>query len=95
MKYNKITEQDVLKKICKVVYWNFTHDICRPCDITWSLKTSRYQVNKHIKSLKEKGLIEYKSAPCYDEYDTYPPINGWTLTEKGKKTNEYQKIDVY
>ena len=92
MGYRKVTEIDVFKKICFFCTASACfYSIGQPKYITESLRTSRYQVNKHIKALKEKGMIEYKSIHCPDEYEIYPPINGYIVTEKGKKSLIYKK----
>ena len=47
-----------------------------------------YDVRKHLKLLKQEGLID--SVLWVDQGDERPIlIRGWTVTEKGRKTNEY------
>ena len=85
-KYTKVLEMDVVNMLIRT-----SESWCgciTPSNITSLLKTSRYQVNKHIKSLKLKGLIEYKSILFQDEYDYYPPYNGYCLSECGRTTFE-------
>lgn len=41
-------------------------------------------MDKHIKSLKGKGLIKYKSILIGSDEDFYPPYNGYGLTDKGR-----------
>jgi DNA-binding MarR family transcriptional regulator len=61
------------------------NDITSPSYLALILKTSRYQVNKHIKSLKSKGLIEYDSVLMGPEDEFFPPYNGYRLTDSGKE----------
>jgi len=58
--------------------------IISPSNIASLLETSRYQVDKHIKSLKKQGLIKYKSIMIGSEEDFYPPYNGYGLTKEGR-----------
>ena len=87
-KYTKVTEMDVINMLIRTSESWHGCGCITPSNITSLLKTSRYQVNKHIKSLKLKGLIEYKSILFQDEYDYYPPYNGYCLSEFGRMTFE-------
>ena len=61
---------------------------------------TRYFARKALKSLIEDGLVEYTSQGCpavvsYGEYEELvaeagPPINGYTLTDKGFKSEDFQ-----
>ena len=88
MKYSTISEIDVINIILRISECWQLCGIISPSNIALLLKTSRYQVNKHIKTLKIKGLIQYKSIQLnsYDELN--PPYNGYCLTDLGRKTFE-------
>ena len=59
--------------------------IITPSNIAHLLKTSRYQVNKHIKSLKQKNLLDYKSVDVSTDEELYPPVNGYCLSKIGRE----------
>lgn len=73
-KYNKVNEIQVLKE-----YYNFQNNYNEvglwvdyvPVELmAYVLKTSKYQIRKIYKDLKEKGLMELKKVPTYcEEYD--------------------------
>lgn len=62
---------------------------------------TKYKARKALKEIIAEGLICYKSQGCpaivscgeYQELicDARPPINGYALTEKGYKSNEYKE----
>jgi Mn-dependent DtxR family transcriptional regulator len=82
--YSVVSEMDVINIILRTAEdWQGV-GIISPSNIASLLKTSRYQVDKHIKSLKKKELIEYKSIMIGSEEDFYPPYNGYGLTKEGK-----------
>ena len=91
-KYSIVSEMDVVNIILETEEnWQGV-GIISPSNITSLLKTSRYQVDKYIKSLKKQGLIEYRSVMMGDDEDYYPPYNGYGLTKQGKlKFNEELK----
>lgn len=84
MSYTVITEHDIINLFVKKIDSWQTFGLISPSNIASLLKTSRYQVNKHIISLKQKNLIEYGWVMLNDEL---PPYNGYRLTEKGYETN--------
>lgn len=97
-KYNKVNENQVLKE-----YYNFQNgnnevglwvDYVSIDLMAYMLKTSKYQIRKIYKELKEKGLMEIKKIPTYcEEYDNglYTvdiPIlysNVYILSKKGEE----------
>lgn len=83
VQYKKITELDVINILIKV-YTGFDIGIISPKNIAQMLKTSRYQVDKLIKSLKNQGLIEYKSIAGISEEILVPPYNGYCLSKAGE-----------
>ena len=73
-KYNKVNEIQVLRE-----YYNFQNGHNEaglwldyvPIELmAYELKTSKYQIRKIYKNLKEKGLMELEKIPTYcEEYD--------------------------
>ena len=73
-KYNKVNENQVLKE-----YYNFQNgyneaglwvDYVSVELMEYELKTSKYQIRKIYKKLREKGLMEIEKIPTYcEEYD--------------------------
>ena len=82
--YSVVSEMDVVNIILRISEDWQGYGIISPSNIASLLKTSRYQVDKHIKSLKNQGLIKYDSIMIGSEEDFYPPYNGYGLTKKGK-----------
>lgn len=82
--YLVVSEMDVINIILRTAEdWQGV-GIISPSNVASLLKTSRYQVDKHIKSLKKQGLIKYSSTMIGSEEDYYPPYNGYGLTKEGK-----------
>tara|TARA_R110002012_G_scaffold320654_1_gene544880 strand:- start:771 stop:1151 length:381 start_codon:yes stop_codon:yes gene_type:complete len=84
--YLKIGESDVVNVIMRTAHDWQGCGVISPSNIAHLLKTSRYQVDKHIKTLKNKGLLEYKSVMIGSEEDYYPPYNGYKLSKQGEIT---------
>ena len=84
--YLKISELDVVNVIMRTAHDWQGCGVISPSNIAHLLKTSRYQVDKHIKALKNKGLLEYKSVMFVSEEDYYPPYNGYKLSKHGEIT---------
>lgn len=55
-----------------------------------SLNLSLYKVRKELKSLKEQGLV-VADRYCEVTDEGTILINGYTITEKAKQTEEYKK----
>lgn len=73
-KYKKVTDIEVLKKYCTIqdnFYSNgLWADYLSMEYLAEKLNTSKYQIQKAYKSLKNKGLIEIKQFGTYfNEYD--------------------------
>lgn len=85
-KYCLVSEQDVVNIILRTAESWDGCGIISPSNITYLLKTSRYQINKHIKSLKSKGLLDYKSVDISTDEERYPPLNGYCLSKLGNET---------
>lgn len=84
--YLKINELDVVNMIMRTAHDWQGCGVISPSNIAHLLKTSRYQVDKYIKALKDKGLLEYKSVMIGSEEDYYPPYNGYKLSKQGEIT---------
>lgn len=84
--YLKINELDVVNIIIRTAHDWQGCGVISPSNIAHLLKTSRYQVDKYIKTLKDKGLLEYKSVMIGSEEDYYPPYNGYKLSKQGEIT---------
>lgn len=82
--YSTVSEMDVVNIILRTAEDWQGCGIITPSNIASLLDTSRYQVDKHIKSLKQKGLLQYKSIMLSSEDDYYPPYNGYCLTGTGR-----------
>ena len=64
-------------------------------------KYSVYQVRKALHELRDFGLVKRDSEGCpaqvsYGEVpelicEAGPPMNGWSVTKKGKETDVYEK----
>jgi Mn-dependent DtxR family transcriptional regulator len=84
--YSTVSEMDVVNMLLRTSEDWPGCGIIAPSNVASLLETSRYQVDKHIKALKLKGLVQYKSIMISEEDDYYPPYNGYCLTELGRKT---------
>ena len=84
--YKKINSEDIIKLIINTTIIGFDNgpSIISPSNIVSLLKTSRYQVNKHIKELKKSNLLEYKVVNFGPEDDYSPPYSGYHLSNKAK-----------
>ena len=91
MKYRKVSESEVLIVLCSVAVCVMNPiGIASARIIADNLKTSKYQVRKHLNSLKEKGLAEPMFSRIVDwEEETSMPYRGWGITVKAKETKEY------
>ena len=83
--YCIVSEMDVVNVILRTSERWQGCGIITPSNIAYLLKTSRYQVNKHIKSLKRKNLLDYKSVDVSTDEELYPPVNGYCLSQIGKE----------
>lgn len=97
-KYQKVRELEVLES-----YYDFQNghnqyglwvDYMSIPDLAYYLKTSRYQIQKAFKSLKEKGFLKIERIPSHwEEYDnglytTGIPIlytKAYVITSEGKE----------
>lgn len=83
--YCIVSESDVVDIILRTSESWQGCGIITPSNIAHLLETSRYQVNKHIKSLKLKNLLDYKSVDVSTDEELYPPVNGYCLSKVGKE----------
>ena len=92
--YLKITEQDIINMIMRTAHDWQSCGVISPSNIAHLLKTSRYQVDKYIKALKDKGLLEYKSVILWSEEEYYPPYNGYRLSKHGEIVYSKELKDI-
>ena len=92
-KYEKITKEDVLNILvkCAVDELKSGHGLMNVINIASLLKTSKYQVRKYTKELRNEGLIKLICEFFYSDEELYPPYWGYVLTEKGMKTDLFAK----
>ena len=90
-KYRKITKEDVLDVLidCNLSFINYTDTVSIP-NISYLLKTSKYQVRKYINELKKDGLVENGFIHAM-EYDTcHLPTKGFLMTKKAEELEKYK-----
>jgi predicted ArsR family transcriptional regulator len=92
--YCKITESDVINILLRTSEHWAGCGIITPSNIAHLLKTSRYQINKHIKSLKSKDLLDYKRVDVSTNEDWYLPVNGYCLSKIGKETFKKELLEL-
>lgn len=69
---------------------NFGYPIPRKV-IQDELGLSKHQVLKELQKLREKGLVSLVRINYYDDYDCENHLLiGYTVTDLGKKSNEYR-----
>lgn len=90
MRYKKVTEGDVIKILIsiEVSVTNPMRSI-NIINIARLLKTSRYQVKKHMDKLKGKGLVKLTCETLLLE-ERGLPYWGYSLTSKAKETEQYK-----
>lgn len=96
--YKKVTDMEVLKKYHEILcewrrngYWQ---DFISIEEMARFLKTSKYQIQKAYRNLKEKGYMKIDKTPIYyEEYDnglyteSFPVLFAkvYMLTKEGEK----------
>lgn len=94
--YTLVSENDVYRKLVhlKLNLFNPVGGAINIKNLSSLLHTSTYQVRKHMRSLRDQGMVELKCMPIpYDE-ELYPPYWGYMLTEKGCQTDYYAKANT-
>lgn len=96
-----MTQTTVVKTTEEDVYVKFVHlalDFMNPIggainlkNLSSLLKTSKYQIRKHVHALRDKGMVELKCFYIPDEEELYPPYWGYRLTEKGRDTDYFRQ----
>lgn len=91
-KNNKISKDILLTKMISLAAdpMNSIGGCINIINLSFSLKTSKYQVKKCMKELRDEGLVELKMINNWDEDENYPPYWGWALTNKGRELEEYK-----
>lgn len=91
MRYAKTTEQKVFAILIEtnLDFMNPIDGIINIVNLASLIGTSKYQVKKHINTLKAKGLVELRCVAIQSDEETYPPYWGYGLTEAATKTEEF------
>lgn len=90
--YNKITERDIYEVLVEADVCVKPYGYVTPVRlIAQRLKTSRYQVQKHLKELVKRGVAIADYECIYSEDETIPPCRGFALTDKGRETEYYKE----
>lgn len=94
MKYNKITKGDILDVLSafEVDIVSVTNGLANVETIANILGTSKYQVRRYIRELKEENLVYIDYTNIYHEEEVVPPYWGYRLTREGMGTDNYIKI---
>lgn len=97
--YKKVTDMDVLKRYYEIQsewhrngYWQ---DFISIQEMARFLETSKYQIQKAYRSLKEKGYMKIDKTPIYfEEYDNglYTEAIPVLFTKAYMITKEGEKI---
>ena len=95
MKYKKISKDDVYKVLVNVRIDISGFNCINLVNIASFLDTSRYQVKKYIKELKNDGMVKliYFSYIDYYGEENIPPYWGYRLTEKGEDTDYFREAE--
>lgn len=89
----------VFEKLCHALAFTWETNVITSKEIAHATNLSVYKVRKALRQLAENGFIEKHSEgcpACCDSYtgelihESYPPRNGWRLTEKGYQTDIYK-----
>jgi predicted ArsR family transcriptional regulator len=93
--YTLVSEDDVYRKLVhlKLSLYQMVGGAINIKNLAYLLHTSEYQVRKHMRSLRDKGIVELKCFNIPDDEEIYPPYWGYVLTEKGCTTEYYLKAD--
>ena len=90
-KYQKITKQDVLNLMMDIDLSVMSSiNIMSISCISNCLETSKYQVRKYIKELKNDGLVD-KDCCCIDPEYSNRCYFGFKITDKVKKMYQYKE----
>lgn len=91
----------VLWALCEMSINIYGIDVISSTKIAHCVGLSKYKVLQVLHTLKKAGLVERASMGCpavfccgeYKEMvcDAKPPINGWTLTDKGRNGAVYKR----
>lgn len=98
MKYKKITKAELFTFMAKrdtdfMLYGLSPFGGVLPVKyIAQSLGTSVYQVRKNMRSLSDEGLVKLNTYNYSDEYDCYPPVKMYSLTQKAREQEEVKEL---
>lgn len=90
----------VLNALCRCSHNFYGVDVFSSKHLAERTGLTRYKVLQVLNIFRSEGLVDRASMGCptqftggeYDEMicDAAPPINGWSLTEKGRETDAYK-----
>lgn len=105
-KYNKVTDMQVLKKYHDIQNFYDSKgvwlDYLSVSDLARELKTSKYQIQKAFKTLKEKGYLQIEKYPTltedydnglYTETIVILHTNVYMITQKGYDLFKVERKD--
>lgn len=92
MKHKVVTQDDVYKKLVSLALslFNPIGGAINIVNLAYLMKTSKYQVKKHMHDLRDKGFVELKCINNWDEEENHPPYWGYVLTAKGRDTDYFK-----
>lgn len=91
--------EKVLRIISRIVVDYYDVYVISTKRIATIAKLSKYKTFKVLHELRDEGLVERASqCPAQVSYgdvveligEAMPPINGWTITDKGRETSIYK-----
>jgi len=93
MNYRIITQDDVYQQMATLAAdaMNPIGGAVSLVELAFILKTSRYQVKKHMTALLLDDMVNLEHFNLSTEDDCSPPYWGYFLTEKGKDTDVYRE----
>lgn len=92
-KYAKIGQKEIYE-ILVGIHLDFTIPLdgtINLVNLAGILKTSRYQVKKHMDQMKKDGIVELHYVFLPSEDEIYPPYWGYRLTKKGRDTDYFRE----
>jgi DNA-binding transcriptional ArsR family regulator len=89
--YTIVSEDDVYHQLVHLAVdiFNPIGGLINITNLARLLNTSKYQVRKHMHSLRDKGWVELKCVKIPDDEELYPPYWGYVLTLRGRDTKYY------
>lgn len=98
MKYKKISKEELFTFMAKrdvdfMLYALSPFGGVLPLrGIAQIMGTSIYQVRKYITLLANEGLVQLETYHYMDEYDCFPPVTMYKLSEKAREREDVQRL---